>query len=95
MREIKPPKYNFGIELFLGYLSRSGICPNPTSNFVRKDTRLNFYGIGYILPGDEEPACTLSECADDGECAGDKKCCKNYCGGQVCTVAGRELILLI
>ncbi|XP_066932628.1 uncharacterized protein [Clytia hemisphaerica] len=76
--------------VYAGYMSRIGVCPHPTTNFVLKDTRLNFYGLSYILPGDESPPCTMSECQLDTDCHGDHKCCSNHCGAYVCTESMRE-----
>lgn len=73
-----------------GLLSRSGICPHPTVNYVVKDTRLNFYGLSYFLPGDEHPLCTTQECQYDSDCHSDKKCCSNHCGASVCTESVRD-----
>ena len=68
-----------------GYLSRTGLCVNPAENFKIKDPRLNFWGVAYVLPDDANPKCTESECSEDSHCDADRKCCKNYCGGMVCT----------
>ena len=76
-------------------MSRTGICPHPTANFVIKDTRLNFYGLSYILPGDETPPCSMSECQLDNDCHGDRKCCSNHCGGSVCRLLVREPFVFI
>lgn len=73
-----------------GILSRSGICPDPMVNFAVRDTRLNFYGFQYLLPGDENPPCTETECHYDEDCHGDRKCCSNHCGAQVCTESERD-----
>ncbi|XP_068702729.1 uncharacterized protein [Montipora foliosa] len=73
-----------------GYLSRTGICVNPAENFKIKDPRLNFWGVAYVLPDDANPKCTDSECSEDSDCDADRKCCKNYCGGMVCTPTTRD-----
>ncbi|XP_029199022.2 uncharacterized protein LOC114963916 [Acropora millepora] len=73
-----------------GYLSRTGLCVNPSENFKIKDPRLNFWGVAYVLPDDANPKCTESECAEDSHCDADRKCCKNYCGGMVCTPTMRD-----
>jgi len=79
------------VELGLtGLLSRSGVCPHPTANFVVKDTRLNFYGFSYYLPGEENPPCNIHECQYDTDCHGNTMCCSNHCGAFVCTESQRE-----
>ncbi|XP_002164889.2 uncharacterized protein LOC100202550 isoform X1 [Hydra vulgaris] len=87
---IETGSINFHQRRKRGLLSRTGICPSPVNNFVVKDTRLNFFGLSITLPGDEYPSCYANECLDDQECSGDKKCCVNHCGAQVCTEAERE-----
>ena len=73
-----------------GIMSRSGICPHAIDNMEIKDVRINFYGLGFLLPSDDQPPCLLQGCRDDGDCSGNSKCCKNYCGSLVCTPAVRE-----
>lgn len=73
-----------------GYLSRTGLCVKPEENFKIKDPRLNFWGVAYVLPDDANPKCTESECSEDSHCDADRKCCKNYCGGMVCTPTMRD-----
>lgn len=73
-----------------GFLSRTGVCPHPSANFVVKDKRLNFYGQSFILPGDESPPCNERECVYDNDCHGDTRCCTNHCGAFVCTETVRE-----
>ncbi|XP_078370162.1 uncharacterized protein LOC144653898 isoform X2 [Oculina patagonica] len=73
-----------------GYLSRTGLCAKPENNFKIKDPRLNFWGVAYVLPDDANPKCTESECSEDSHCDADRKCCKNYCGGMVCTPTMRD-----
>ena len=63
---------------------------NPSENFKIKDPRLNFWGVAYVLPDDANPKCTESECAEDSHCDADRKCCKNYCGGMVCTPTSKR-----
>lgn len=73
-----------------GYLSRTGLCAKPENNFKIKDPRLNFWGVAYVLPDDANPKCTDSECSEDSHCDADRKCCRNYCGGMVCTPTMRD-----
>lgn len=73
-----------------GYLSRTGLCVKPEENFKIKDPRLNFWGVAYVLPDDANPKCTESECSEDSHCDADRKCCKNYCGGMVCTPTSKN-----
>lgn len=73
-----------------GYLSRTGLCVKPEDNFKIKDPRLNFWGVAYVLPDDANPKCTESECSEDSHCDADRKCCRNYCGGMVCTPTMRD-----
>lgn len=73
-----------------GYLSRTGLCVKPEANFKIKDPRLNFWGVAYVLPDDANPKCTESECSEDSHCDADRKCCRNYCGGMVCTPTMRD-----
>lgn len=73
-----------------GYLSRTGLCVKPENNFKIKDPRLNFWGVAYVLPDDVNPKCTESECSEDSHCDADRKCCRNYCGGMVCTPTMRD-----
>lgn len=75
----------FSTTCFSGYLSRTGLCAKPENNFKIKDPRLNFWGVAYVLPDDANPKCTDSECSEDSHCDADRKCCRNYCGGMVCT----------
>ena len=79
--------------IILGYLSRTGLCVNPAENFKIKDPRLNFWGVAYVLPDDANPKCTESECSEDSHCDADRKCCKNYCGGMVCTPTSKQNLL--
>ena len=73
-----------------GYLSRTGLCVKPENNFKIKDPRLNFWGVAYVLPDDVNPKCTESECSEDSHCDADRKCCRNYCGGMVCTPTSKH-----
>ncbi|KAK3699937.1 hypothetical protein QZH41_016610 [Actinostola sp. cb2023] len=74
-----------------GFLSRTGLCPNPGDNFQKRDIRLNYWGMAVIRQSDEpNPKCSETECDEDSHCDGNHKCCKNYCGAKVCTVSQRE-----
>ena len=73
-----------------GYLSRTGLCVKPENNFQIKDPRLNYMGIAYVHPDDANPKCTESECSEDSHCDADRKCCRNYCGGMVCTPTSKD-----
>ena len=75
---------------FTGYLSRTGLCPNPATNGYIRDNRLNLDGMAVIRKSDPPvPSCEESECSEDNHCEGNKKCCKNRCGGSVCTPSGK------
>ena len=39
--------------------------------------------------------CLESECVEDSHCDADKKCCKNRCGGMVCSRTGKSIQGLI
>ncbi|KXJ19449.1 AP2-associated protein kinase 1 [Exaiptasia diaphana] len=74
-----------------GYLSRTGLCPNPANNFQVKDVRLNYWGMAVIRESDNPtPRCNEKECDEDSHCDGNRKCCSNYCGAKVCTVSMRD-----
>ena len=66
------------------------MCVKPEDNFKIKDPRLNFWGVAYVLPDDANPKCTESECSEDSHCDADRKCCRNYCGGMVCTPTSKH-----
>ena len=72
-----------------GLLSRTGVCPQMDSNLQRKDNRLNFFGQAIVFPGEEVADCFTSDCTFDGDCEGDKKCCRNNCGAAVCSPVGK------
>lgn len=42
----------------------------------------------------KEVTCLESECIEDSHCDADRKCCKNRCGGMVCTQAGMSMFFL-
>lgn len=73
-----------------GLLSRTGVCPQMDSNLQRKDNRLNFFGQAIVFPGEEVADCFTSDCTFDGDCEGDKKCCRNNCGAAVCSPVVRD-----
>lgn len=39
--------------------------------------------------------CLESECVEDSHCDADRKCCKNRCGGMVCSRTGKSMQGLI
>ncbi|XP_046852398.1 uncharacterized protein LOC124445693 [Xenia sp. Carnegie-2017] len=75
-----------------GFLSRTGICPDPSRNFQKRDRRLNYFGNVIVMKkgSNKEVTCLESECIEDSHCDADRKCCKNRCGGMVCTQAVRD-----
>jgi hypothetical protein len=77
--------------LFPGFLSRTGLCPDPSRNFQKRDRRLNYFGNAIVIKkgGNKEVTCLESECVEDSHCDADRKCCKNRCGGMVCTRTGK------
>ena len=75
-----------------GFLSRTGLCPDPSRNFQKRDRRLNYFGNAIVIKkgGNKEVTCLESECVEDSHCDADRKCCKNRCGGMVCTRTVRD-----
>lgn len=43
-----------------------------------------------VKKGNKDVTCVESECIEDSHCDADRKCCKNRCGGMVCTKTGKE-----
>ena len=83
------------LHYLLGFLSRTGICPDPSRNFQKRDRRLNYFGNAIVIKkgGNKEVTCLESECVEDSHCDADRKCCKNRCGGMVCTRTGKNRFL--
>lgn len=74
-----------------GFLSRTGVCPDPSRNFQKRDRRLNYFGNAILVKkGNKDVTCVESECIEDSHCDADRKCCKNRCGGMVCTKTVRD-----
>lgn len=67
------------------------MCPDPNHNYQKRDRRLNYFGNAIVVKkGSKDVTCLESECIEDSHCDADRKCCKNRCGGMVCTRAGKK-----
>lgn len=48
-----------------GYLARTGVCPDPATNYQKRDPRLNYMGNAVILADEDgNPSCDESECEE-------------------------------